>query len=150
MRFLIRIDGDRHLLFQSVANLLDNAVKYTPSGGAIDDVSIQPAKEECVLAISDTGPGVPETYREAVRRRFYRLESARTTPGNGLGLALVDAVARMHDARLDLRSNQPGLKCCLIFPAAEPASRRAEYTVTDLAPNATWGLIDASQATNVR
>ena len=125
------IEGDRHLLFQSIANLLDNAVKYTPTDGTIN-VSIERVKDECVIEISDTGPGVPEVHREAVLRRFFRLESARMTPGNGLGLALVDAVVRMHDACLDFHSNQPGLMCRLKFRATARRSLGAEYPVNDL------------------
>ena len=75
---------------------------------------------------------MPDIYRDAVLRRFFRLESARTTPGNGLGLALVDAVVRMHDARFELESNQPGLRCRLVFPVATPVSSGVVRQVTDL------------------
>ena len=121
-----RINADRHLLFQCIANLLDNAVKYTPHEGSIH-LSVTCRGEVCVIAVSDTGPGIPERYRDAVLRRFFRLEPSRTTPGNGLGLALVDAVVRRDGGRLVLESNQPGLKCCLSFPiSADKTIRHSE------------------------
>jgi signal transduction histidine kinase len=117
--------GNRHLLSQALVNLLDNAVKYTPAGGTID-VSVDVARtgnaERPRIVVADSGPGIPPQDRERVLERFVRLESSRSTPGNGLGLSLVKAVARQHDATLSLDDNAPGLKVTLTFPPA-PAFR---------------------------
>lgn len=110
------ITGDRDLIFQAVANLLDNALKFTPPGGGIE-VSASEAGGRIFLRVADTGPGIPAEDRAAVIKRFHRLESSRSTPGSGLGLSLVSAVAKMHNAELELSNNAPGLKACLIFPA---------------------------------
>ena len=109
------LEGDRHLLFQCIANLLDNAVKYTPVGGLIE-LTVSAEKTGIIITISDNGPGVPDEHRAAVIRRFFRLEDSRTTPGNGLGLALADAVVRRHDGELQLLPNRPGFKCRVILP----------------------------------
>lgn len=119
--------GNRHLLSQALVNLLDNAVKYTPQGGAID-VTVGMVRagsaEQPQIVVADSGPGILPEDRERVLQRFVRLESSRSTPGNGLGLSLVKAVARQHDASLVLDDNTPGLKVTLTFPPA-PASRAA-------------------------
>ncbi|MEJ2202256.1 MAG: HAMP domain-containing sensor histidine kinase [Desulfuromonadaceae bacterium] len=104
------IRGDRDLLFQAFANLLDNAIKYTPQQGRIH---IRLEQNRIVLA--DNGPGIPAAARDKVFQRFYRLESCRSTPGNGLGLSLVAAVATLHNARVRLQDNHPGLKVTIDF-----------------------------------
>ena len=107
----VRCDGDRDLVFQMLANLLDNAVKYTPNGGRIGVVLASDASGHPLLTVCDTGPGVPETDRENVFRRFFRLESSRGQhPGNGLGLSLVKAVVNMHRGAIRLLDNGPGLR----------------------------------------
>ena len=103
------IEGDRDLLFQAFANLLDNAIKYTPAGGRIQ-IEIGHNSEGPRIVIADTGPGIPESARERVFQRFYRLEESRSTPGNGLGLSLVAAVAKLHDAEIRLSDGNPGLR----------------------------------------
>jgi signal transduction histidine kinase len=108
----IMIRGDRHLLSQAVANLLDNALKY---GGGEVKLSAHQQNGRAALEVSDTGPGIPEAEREAVFDRFVRLEPSRSTPGNGLGLSLVRAVARLHNGTVALGDNQPGLKVRLEF-----------------------------------
>jgi len=110
------IQGDRDLIFQAVANLIDNALKFTSPGGSIE-VSASEAGGRIFIRVADTGPGIPAEERAAVIKRFHRLESSRSTPGSGLGLSLVSAVAKMHQAELELSNNAPGLKACLIFPA---------------------------------
>jgi signal transduction histidine kinase len=110
----IMIRGDRHLLSQAVANLLDNALKY---GGGEVKLSAHQHDGRAALEVSDTGPGIPETEREAVFDRFVRLEPSRSTPGNGLGLSLVRAVARLHNGTVALGDNHPGLKVRLEFAA---------------------------------
>jgi signal transduction histidine kinase len=108
------VRGDRHLLSQAVANLLDNAIKYSPPGSRIEVVAGATANGTS-LAVSDNGPGIPPEYREQAVRRFFRLEASRSTPGTGLGLSLVSAVAKLHGARLCLDDNAPGLKASLAF-----------------------------------
>lgn len=113
------VAAQRELLAQAVANLLDNAVKHTPAGGRIA-VSVAADEPVVRLTVADNGPGVPEADRERVLERFVRLEEARSTPGAGLGLSLVAAVARLHGAALRLSDNTPGLRVDLEFPAAPP------------------------------
>ena len=118
----IYVRGDRHLLSQAIANLLDNALKYTPSGQigltlrrVIDSVNGDQVRVE----IADSGPGVPTERREQVFDRFFRLEGSRSTPGNGLGLSLVRAVAKLHGGEVHLEDNNPGLRAVLVLPAVE-------------------------------
>jgi signal transduction histidine kinase len=117
------IRGDRHLLSQAIANLLDNAVKY---GGASDiAITVRHGEGRAVIEVADRGPGIPEGDRETVFDRFVRLEPSRSTEGNGLGLSLVRAVARRHEANVTLGESQPGaghpgLKVRIEFPAWSP------------------------------
>ena len=111
------VDGDADLLFQSLANLLDNAMKYTPEGGAVT-LHVTSDDDTVTVVVADSGPGVPPEEREPVLRRFYRLEPARNTPGSGLGLSLVAAVAQLHEATLKLEDNAPGLVVRLRFRRA--------------------------------
>lgn len=101
--------GSRELLFRVLSNLIDNAIKYAPAGGIIT-VGAGPADDRSTvdLWVADTGPGIPEADRERVLGRFVRLDLSRTTPGNGLGLALVAAIARMHRAPLSLEDAAAG------------------------------------------
>ena len=117
----LAITGDRHLLSQALANLADNAVKYTPPGGAVTVVARRPddSGDEIEIAVADSGPGIPEADRERVLERFVRLEASRNSPGSGLGLSLVAAVARLHGAELVLEDNTPGLRVSLRFAATE-------------------------------
>lgn len=117
-----KILGDRGLLSQALANLLDNAVKYTPKGGAVALRLRTRASGEVEISVTDTGPGVPEADRARITQRFVRLEQSRTQPGSGLGLSLVQAVADLHDARLELSDGPgvvdgrgPGLRAALVF-----------------------------------
>ena len=122
-----RVPGDRDLLVQAFANLLDNAIKYSPEGGIIALRLDQRPGEGARVRVSDTGPGIPEGEREAVMRRFYRGESSRTTMGSGLGLSLVDAVARLHRVELTIGGDGRGLVVEWRFPhsAASAKGRRA-------------------------
>jgi len=106
------IMADRELLFEALANLVGNAVKFTPPGGAIR-LRLSDSPEGPRLEITDTGPGVPEDEREAVLERFYRGRHALSAPGSGLGLSIVAAVARLHDFRLVLGDAAPGLRVTL-------------------------------------
>jgi signal transduction histidine kinase len=112
-RVLVR--GDRDLLFDAFANLLDNAIKHGRDAGLVT-VEIRETERGAVIVVSDDGPGIPEDERENVFRRFYRLERSRCTPGNGLGLSLVAAVARIHGAAVELADGSPGICVQLCFP----------------------------------
>jgi signal transduction histidine kinase len=112
--------GDKPLLTQAIANLIDNAIKYTPAGGEIIfTLREQQGVIECIVA--DNGPGIPPEYYEKVKERFFRLEKSRTSPGTGLGLSLADAVAQLHRGELIFEDNAPGLKATLRLPIAAPA-----------------------------
>jgi signal transduction histidine kinase len=112
----IFITGDRDLLFDAVANIVDNAIKHGSEAGHVT-VVLDHTETGAVVSVSDDGPGIPVDEHQHVFRRFYRLERSRRTPGNGLGLSLVAAVARLHEARIRLTDNMPGLKVELQFPA---------------------------------
>jgi len=103
------VQADRDLLFQGIANLVDNAIKYTPAGGTIR-LSSESSSSTILVTVSDTGPGIPTELREKVFQRFFRVDDSRTTPGNGLGLSLVHAIADLHKADIRLADNSPGLK----------------------------------------
>jgi len=111
----ISLDGDRDLLFQALINLLDNAIKYTPAGGTVS-LELKRSGNTTDITVSDSGSGIAETERDKVGQRFYRLESSRSTPGSGLGLSLVKAVAKLHRATLLFEDNAPGLKATLHLP----------------------------------
>lgn len=108
------LQANKHLIAQVITNLLDNAVKYTPKEGAIQ-LNAEQQADQIVITVSDTGPGIPAEERDRVFKRFVRLDNARSTPGNGLGLSLVKAVADLHGAQVELADNQPGLKVILRF-----------------------------------
>ena len=112
----LTVPGDRGLLGQALANLLENALRHTPGGSAIT-VVVGQDNGRALIEVRDTGPGIPEEERANVLRRLYRLERSRTTPGNGLGLALVAAIAELHQAELTLGDAGPGLSVRLLFPA---------------------------------
>ena len=119
------IEADRDLLFQALTNLLDNAIKFCPAGGDIRVATVR--KGDIVsLSVADSGPGVPEEERDRVLDRFYRTEASRSTNGSGLGLSLVAAIATVHQARLELTDNKPGLKVSLRFRLPEAEKQMAD------------------------
>ena len=103
------IHGSRDLLAQSFGNLLENAIKYTPEGGRIK-LEIITTPQHVEIVVSDSGPGIPDAEKAQVLKKFVRLDDSRHTPGNGLGLSLVAAVAGLHDAQLVLENGNPGLR----------------------------------------
>lgn len=108
------VRGDTTLLGQLLANLIENALRHTPSGTEIC-VHVVATANTAILSVTDQGPGIPEDERQNVLRRLYRLETSRTTPGNGLGLCLVAAIAEFHAAELSLTSVNPGLNISVSF-----------------------------------
>ena len=112
----VTVRADHDLLLEAVANLVDNALKFTPDGGHIE-LALVRSGEESVIRVSDSGPGIPGNEREAVTRRFYRSDKSRTTFGSGLGLSLVSAVVKLHGFRLSIGSG-PG---CVAEIACTPS-----------------------------
>lgn len=116
-QFIVR--GDRHLLSQVVANLIQNGLRHTAVGSQIK-VVLKKTDKGIGLTVSDNGAGIPEAEREHVLRRLYRMEKSRTTDGNGLGLSLVAAICALHGAELALSDNAPGLVVSITFPKTDP------------------------------
>ncbi len=108
----IAATGDKPLITQAIANLIDNAIKYTPGGGRIW-VRLAKGEHYVECTVADNGPGIPPELYEKVKERFFRLEESRTSAGTGLGLSLVDAVAKLHRGELAFTDNLPGLKTIL-------------------------------------
>jgi signal transduction histidine kinase len=117
----LHLRGDRDLLIEAVANLVDNAIKFTPEGGKVD-IELLRGKNETIVRVTDTGSGISEQDREAVLRRFYRSDKIRNTPGVGLGLNLVVAIVKLHGFRLAIHSG-PGGWVEIICPDREDGSR---------------------------
>lgn len=111
------IQGDRELLIQLLANLIENAIRHTPAGTAIT-LGLATEAGNPVLFVADAGPGIPADQRETVFRRFTRLERSRTTQGNGLGLALVAAIAELHGGTAVILDNAPGTRVEIRFGGA--------------------------------
>ncbi len=111
----VYVQGDAHLISQAAANLLDNAIKYSPKGGRVS-ISAARSPAGASLTVSDNGPGIPENKRAAMLDRFVRLDQTSGKQGYGLGLSFAAAVAEWHGARLELEDNVPGLRVTLHFP----------------------------------
>jgi len=122
-----KVKGNRELVSQALANLVDNAIKYTaPPAGAVNgakpEIVVRALEDgdRILLTVADGGPGIPEADRARVVERFVRLEQSRSHPGSGLGLSLASAVARLHGGELTLADNQPGLKSVIALPRGGP------------------------------
>ena len=116
------VTGDRELLTQAFADLVENAIRHAGKGVTICLMAMSHA-ETVEAMVSDTGPGVPPADRERVLARFVRLEASRSTPGTGLGLTLVKAIADLHNARLELSDNSPGLRVTITFAQPAPTAK---------------------------
>ena len=122
------VRGNRELVSQALANLIDNAIKYAgPSGkvnGAPAEIVVRAGNdgERIAISVADRGPGIPDADRGRVVERFVRLEQSRSEPGSGLGLSLASAVARLHGGELKLEDNHPGLRTTIALPRAGPAA----------------------------
>jgi signal transduction histidine kinase len=112
------VNGDRALLTQMLANLIENALRHTPAGTPVE-LDLEAVGGSCRVIVADAGAGIPAASRDHVLRRFVRLDAARSTPGSGLGLALVAAVADLHGIDLELGDADPGLRVQLDFPAKQ-------------------------------
>jgi signal transduction histidine kinase len=113
------IKGNRELLSQAIANLVDNAIKYaTPAQGAPAEIVLAARRdgERVLLTVADRGPGIPEAERARAIERFVRLPQNMAEPGSGLGLSLAAAVAVLHGGELKLEDNAPGLKVVIALP----------------------------------
>ena len=119
----LTVEGDPELLLQAMANLVENALQHAPPGTRIACGSVI-EEGRVVASVADDGPGVPAAERDNVLRRLYRLDSSRTSPGSGLGLSLVKAIADLHGAELALEDNRPGLRIAIRFPENATRSRR--------------------------
>jgi signal transduction histidine kinase len=117
----VRVHGDRGLIGQVLANLIENAIRHTPPGSEIR-IGLEENSGRVVLSVADNGPGVPEAERDLVLRRLYRMDRSRTSPGAGLGLNLVSSIAALHGAEVRLLDNKPGLRVALSFPSMEGTS----------------------------
>jgi signal transduction histidine kinase len=147
----LTLTANRELIGQAIANLVDNAIKYSdvdsktgPAGAARGDIAISLARvgDSIEIAVADRGPGVAPQDRERALQRFVRLEKSRSRPGSGLGLSLVAAVARLHGGTVRLDDNAPGLKAVLMLPlrtvlAKEPASAVPEIRQPKIAASST-------------
>ena len=120
----LEVRGDRDLLFEAIVNLVDNAVKFTPKGGKVM-IELAQAEKDAVVRVTDTGPGIPRQETEAVLRRFYRSDKVRHTPGVGLGLNLVAAIAKLHGFRLMIH---PGPGGCIEILCPDRQLDRAART----------------------
>jgi hypothetical protein len=120
------LKGNRELISQALANLVDNSIKYAEPRDSINGAPAQiivralSEGDRILLTVADSGPGIPEADRSRVVERFVRLEQSRSQPGSGLGLSLASAVARLHGGELTLTDNQPGLKSIIALPRGGP------------------------------
>lgn len=123
----LHVRANKTLLAQALSNLVENAIAHgnTGSGGVVT-ISARRSGDSCELRVADTGPGIPETERARVLERFVRLEASRSRPGSGLGLSLVNAVARLHNGELELKDNSPGLCAVLRLPIERGKGRNED------------------------
>jgi signal transduction histidine kinase len=141
----VLIRGNRELISQALANLVENAIKYgkpvppaQPAGAVVSmdakQVLIEARRdgEQVLLSVTDHGPGIPEADRKHAVERFVRLEASRTLPGSGLGLSLAAAVATLHGGELRLGDASPGLTATLAIPALKGASDRLAVQTQDV------------------
>jgi signal transduction histidine kinase len=130
----LSILGDRDMLQQAISNLLDNAIKFSPRGGTIR-LEAAPSDRHARISVADEGPGIPEPDRGRATERFFRGEQARNTPGYGLGLALVQAVAALHEGTLVLADAKPGLLATITLPAMKQGALGGHMNIPSSAPH---------------
>lgn len=115
----LQVNGERELLMQLFANLIENALRHTPRGSTIALVARR-TDRWAQVSVTDDGPGIPENLRGKVLQRFFRLESSRTTVGHGLGLSMANAIVKVHDATLELTDAGPGLRATVLLLSSGP------------------------------
>ena len=147
------VRGNRELISQALANLVDNSIKYAAPDAALPDgvrpeIMIQAASagDRILLTVADRGPGIPAADRARAVERFVRLEQSRSQPGSGLGLSLALAVAHLHRGDLTLEDNQPGLRTVISLPRAGPMSTAVAGDLTRLQPAQAPAGVSDSQA----
>jgi signal transduction histidine kinase len=133
----IKVWGDRELLAQMIANVIENAMRHSPAGAHIGVVTTE-APGAITVTVNDSGPGIPATERGRVFQRFYRLESSRSTPGSGLGLSLVEAIAALHQVSIELTDNGPGLRVALRFLAPDQQTLARDRPAVHRVPGELW------------
>jgi signal transduction histidine kinase len=130
----LAVSGDPVLLAQALSNLIDNALKYAPQRGSIE-VAVHGRDDlRAEISVSDNGPGIEDSEKTKVMQRFYRGDASRGTPGVGLGLSLVQAVAKLHGSALELRDNAPGLRVVMSIPI-DSSGAAAREAPPDVAPS---------------
>ena len=139
------VSGDPVLLAQALSNLIDNALKYAPQHGSIE-VAVARHGANAEISVSDNGPGIDELEKAKVVQRFYRGDASRGTPGVGLGLSLVQAVAKLHGSPLELRDNAPGLRAVLILAVEESGALLRETAQPEPAPAAAGSVATSTLA----
>jgi signal transduction histidine kinase len=140
-----RLHGNRELISQALANLVENAIKYGKPSAVVQPLDPAAATrtreiliaarrdgDRVLLSVTDHGPGIPESDRKHAVERFVRLEASRTLPGSGLGLSLASAVATLHGGELRLGDSQPGLTATLVIPALSAAADRLAAQTPDV------------------
>ena len=141
------VSGDPILLAQALSNLIDNALKYAPEHGAIDVAVRRRADAAAEIAVTDNGPGIDDSEKAKVVERFYRGDASRGTPGVGLGLSLVQAVAKLHGSTLELSDRDPGLRVVLVLPCGESKAASRSLAAAADAPPAPAAAPAAAPAT---
>jgi signal transduction histidine kinase len=118
------VSGDPVLLAQALSNLIDNALKYAPENGSIEVAAVKRIDGAAEVSVADNGPGIADSEKAKAVERFYRGDASRGTPGVGLGLSLVQAVAKLHGSALELSDQNPGLRVAMTIPldAADTAA----------------------------
>jgi signal transduction histidine kinase len=130
----VTVSGDPILLAQALGNLIDNALKYAPLNGRIEVVVVARGGA-AEVSVSDNGPGIADSEKAKAVERFYRGDASRGTPGVGLGLALVQAVAKLHGSCLDLTNGDPGLIASIKIPLETPGTLATEAPLSDTHPH---------------
>jgi signal transduction histidine kinase len=131
--------GDRELLAQMIANVIENAMKHSPAGASIGLMTLR-SPSMITVAVMDSGPGIPAEERGRVFQRFYRLESSRSNPGSGLGLSLVEAIAALHQVRIELTDNVPGLRVVLRFFASDQQTLAGDRLANHQTKGTLWAV----------
>jgi signal transduction histidine kinase len=137
----LKVWGDRELLAQMVANVIENAMKHSPVGASIG-LSTTPSPSAIAVTVIDSGPGIPVADRGRVFQRFYRLESSRSTSGSGLGLSLVEAIAVLHRVSIELTDNGPGLRVTLRFFAPDQPTLVGDRLAEHQTRGELWAVSD--------